>query len=293
MFSFMVTSKKQHCHFQINEKRVMSIISAVFILCLLIRLLDYFILRMDQSRIGENFIHKIAGILLLALVLAGMNKGASFVGFVRKNIGRGMLAGLFLSLSCFVAAYCVEYLIEIRSGSAPGLALYVAGFSLSGEAVRSGGLSALLACAAFNLINVTMEEGVFRGLFINLAQRRYSFLISNLIAASFFGIWHVVMPLRSFIDHEAGLSQTVITSIVYILMSALLGIKWGLLYKRSGALWIGFTDHFTNNFLSNTVHINSINGSDTYMVLRIVIAQLLSLAIVIVFYKSKPAGNPQ
>lgn len=60
------------------------------------------------------------------------------------------------------------------------------------------GLSFLLICLAGNLINVLMEEGIFRGLFQKYLKRNTAF--EGIFVQSSFGFWHIMGPFRSFLD---------------------------------------------------------------------------------------------
>jgi membrane protease YdiL (CAAX protease family) len=61
-------------------------------------------------------------------------------------------------------------------------------------------------------------------------------------------------------------------------------IKWSLLTKMTGSLWMGMADHFVNNFIINILHVTSSSGADEMQVVRIAIAQALSFLIVLFFY---------
>ena len=41
----------------------------IFMLCLSVRFVEYFLIETDKTAIGENVLHKVVGIILLALVL--------------------------------------------------------------------------------------------------------------------------------------------------------------------------------------------------------------------------------
>ena len=103
-----------------------------------------------------------------------------------------------------------------------------------------------------------MEEGVFRGLFIKTLSETKSFMKANYIAAFLFGVWHIVMPIRSYINGEMSFAAMVFMGVGYIILSGIMGIKWGLLYRMTGDVWIGLGDHLLNN----TVAIALIEESD-------------------------------
>ena len=119
-------------------------------------------------------------------------------------------------------------------------------------------------------------------------------MTANFTAAFLFGIWHLVMPLRSWINGEMTFAAMVLMSIGYIILAGLMGIKWGLLYRMTGNLWAGLGDHLLNNTLAtNMLHVVSDRGADELQIVRIMAAQLVSLAIVLLIYRRErgKAGN--
>lgn len=78
----------------------------------------------------------------------------------------------------------------------------------------------------------------------------------------------------------------IIMMIGYIILSGIMSIKWGLLYKMSGSLWIGIGDHLFNNVVAtNLLHIVTSTGADELQIVRILIAQLISFITVLILYK--------
>ena len=83
-----------------------------------------------------------------------------------------------------------------------------------------------------------------------------------------------------------------VMSIGYVVLSALMGIKWGLLYEHSGAVWIGLADHFFNNcVVTNLLHVVTDTGVDEMQIMRVLIGELTSFAAVMVFVRRKNAKN--
>ena len=61
-----------------------------------------------------------------------------------------------------------------------------------------------------------------------------------------------------------------------------MGIKWGLLYQMTGSLYMGMADHFFNNCIAtNLLHVVTGEGIDDMMIVRVLIAQLISFGIVL------------
>ena len=141
-------------------------------------------------------------------------------------------------------------------------------------------------CILLNIVNVIMEEGLFRGFFFFFINNKNNFLKSNLIVALLFGLWHFVMPLRSFINGEINLISLIVMILGYIVLAGIMSIKWGMLYKMTGSLFIGIGDHlFNNTIATNMLHIVTNTGADELQIVRILIAQIISFMIVCLIYK--------
>lgn len=267
------------------KKKPVAVCCSLFIICLCVRFIEYFIIRTDETAIGENLIHKVIGVALLFSVLRASNMTWSEIGFSRRGFMKSILQGLLLGSICFAISYGAEIIFLFMQGKAAHIQLYISGFSLTGMAVKNTGILFFLLCAAFNFINVWMEEGLFRGFFIHVISDKHSFAKANLVAALLFGIWHFVMPIRSFIDRELEFNQMLLLTVGYIILSGLMSIKWGLLYRMTGNLWLGAADHFFNNTVAtNMLHVVTNSGADEMQIVRIMLAQTISSVFAAVLY---------
>ncbi len=207
------------------------------------------------------------------------------IGFVRdgrlKNIG----FGLALGAGFYTIAYAVECIVLYVQGASPSLKIASGGFSLvkSTEFVSTGIGFILL----FNVLNVWMEEGLFRGLFTRLLRERYDCRMTIFITALLFGLWHLAMPVRSFIEGQMEFAPMLLLSAGYVALSFVYGLKMSFLYRMTGSVWAGLSEHFFNNSVINIVHVASSRGSDHLQVVRIVTAQLLSFIFVTILYLLK------
>ena len=84
------------------------------------------------------------------------------------------------------------------------------------------------------------------------------------------------------------LSSFAVMSIGYVVLSALMGIKWGLLFEQSGSVWIGLADHFFNNcVVTNLLHVVTDKGVDENQIMRVLIGELTSFAAVVIYVRLK------
>ena len=240
-----------------------SLCIAIFTLCLAARFIEYFLIETDRTAIGENVLHKAAGIIILALALKRVNLTWSDIGFQRNCFVSNILKGLLLGSVCFIISFGLELAILALQGNPAHLEIYISSFSLTGSRIKNTDFVFFLLCVVFNVVNVWMEEGIFRGLFIKIFSESKPFMQANFIAAFLFGIWHIVMPARSCMDGEMSFTAMVLMGIGYIILAGVMGIKWGLLYHMTGNIWTGIGDHlFNNTVAANMLHVISLKGAD-------------------------------
>lgn len=129
---------------------------------------------------------------------------------------------------------------------------------------------------------------MFRGLYLKLTEPVYGFFKSNLFAAFLFGIWHWVMPMRDFTNGDLSFWGLIAMGIGYVILAGVMSIKWGFLYKMTGSLWVGLGDHLFNNVIAtNLVHVITGSEADNMQIMRIIVAQSLSLVIVTFIYNKR------
>lgn len=267
-----------------KNKNILSSVLLIYFICFVLRLFEYFVLRTDLSVIGEALFHKLAGIGILFLFARMYQYKADEIGFSLEKCGLKLIYGLLFGLVCFAVAYFVEVLIVKSSGSYSGLKFYVTSYSVNGNLGNHTGFVFFAICIFGNIVNVVMEEGVFRGLFIRRLQEKFSYSSTAILSAVLFGFWHGVAPIRSFIDGESSVMGLCMNCLILILSSAVVGYKYGLITKITGSGFMAMGDHFVNNTLVNILHVVSENGSDNLQMVRISIAQTLSFILVLIFY---------
>jgi membrane protease YdiL (CAAX protease family) len=270
-------------------KKPIRFILYFFVICLVLRLADSFILRTDQGPLGELFTHKLLGIALLVFVLHKYGMKWADIGFRKSTALHGILGGIVLGGGAFVIAYAAEMLINFASGASPVLRFYTTSYNVTGNTILQNGAALVAICVLGNIINVIMEDGVFRGLFITLAEKHYGFWKACLFAALLFGVWHGVMPLRNFVDGEQSLHGALMSALMLFITSAIFAVQLGMQFKMSHSLWYGMTVHFINNASVNLLHVITANGADNLLIMRITIAQAIMFIVVLIrfIYKGR------
>ena len=264
------------------------LVLGLFVLLLIMHVFEYFVMRTDQSFWGEAFVHKLLGIGILFAVLPWLGLSARAIGFDggAKSAWRGFSRGLGLGMAIYALVYFGEWLLLYQAGLAPTLSVYVSAYAIDGNVGQRTGAIFFVLCVLGNLINVCMEEGVFRGLFQKVLETRHSALMASVLASALFGLWHGASPFRSWLDGQMSGMDTIIYSVMLMVTATLVGFKFAILTRISGSLWFAMGDHFANNFLINVLHITSDGGTDAWLSARVGVAQTLSFVVVAVWYWS-------
>lgn len=258
----------------------------IFAILLTVHTFEVMYLRLDESLFAENFLNKLFGIIVIFCVLHQLKWKWADIGFSKNKFIKSIFIGLVLAVCTFLVAYAIEIIILKGQGHQVKIGIFSVAFSLVGETVINTGIGYILMCIFFNIINVIMEEGVFRGLFFKIVNIDHLEKTAILFQSLLFGVWHIVTPLRNFIDGDLIIVEFVSLSIGYVILAGFMGIKWSLLYRMTGNLYAGMADHFFNNCIaSNLLHIITENGIDEMMTIRIVIAQVLSFVIVLIAFR--------
>ena len=269
----------------INKKvKSLSVVLIIYLICFAFRILEYFILRTDQTFLGEAFIHKLIGIAVLFVVIKLFDFNFKEIGFANSKAILYISMGLAFGSVIFLLAYSVEILILTLLGNFQTLALYVSAYAVDGNSSHRTALVFFIFCIVGNIINVIMEEGIFRGLFPKLLEQKYTFIISAIISSCLFGIWHIMAPLRDYYYGSMSLNGFIANSVMLVITSGLVGFKFVMITKLTGNLYMAMGDHFVNNTVVNILHVISITGADNFMILRISIAQSVSFIIVLILY---------
>ena len=268
----------------IQKKNIPFFLISFFLLIYAFRLFDSFILRTDQGPAGELFTHKIIGIVLLIAAVRFLGLTLSDVGFKRKLLLRGILIGIAIGGTAYIAAYAAEIIIGITQGKAPSLQWYTSSYNITGNTAMDAGILFALVSVTGNIINVAMENAIFSGLMITVAEKRHSFFIANGFYSSFlFGLWHSVMPLRNYVDGTMSLAGAIAAMLILFGTSFLFSVQLGMQFKQANSsLWDGMVVHFINNASVNFIHVVYADGSESSPVLRITIAQTIMFIIVTV-----------
>ena len=268
----------------IKEHKIWRVVLGTYLICYIFRIIEYFVLRTDQTWIGEAIVHKVIGIIVLFVVVACSKFTSSQIGFIKEKAFLYLLKGLAFGCGVFVLAYGTELIIGVVQGSFCSLQLYVSTYAVDQNTGYRTELLFFLICIIGNIVNVVMEEGIFRGLFSKLLEQKYSFVVSSIISSCFFGFWHMIGPIRNYVDETMSFNSMIANIIMLVITSAFVGFKFAMLTQMTGSLYMAMGDHFVNNTIVNLLHVVSNSGADEMMVVRVAIAQSVSFILVLICY---------
>ena len=262
----------------------MSGIIQIYVLCFIARIIEYFVLYTDRTVVGEAIVHKLFGIAILIIFAKRMGYSAGELGFTSGKSLWNMLKGLAFGMAVYVLAYATEILILFSQGNFRSLSAYVSAYAIDRNIGNRTDFIFFLICIIGNIVNVVMEEGIFRGLFVKMLRDRCAFLKAAFVSSFLFGIWHVVSPVRNYLEGTSSLAGMIMSALMLLFTSTLVGLKFVMLTSGTGNLYMAMGDHFVNNTIVNLLHVVSSTGADEMMTIRVSVAQTISFIAVLVWY---------
>lgn len=245
----------------------------LLIIALMFRLMDIFVLRLDE-RLGEIILSKALGFGVVLAFLWAIGRNPASIGFHSRRLREGLSIAILITVLPFIVAYTVEWMLLEQAGQEPRL-LFSAIDPKAG--VTGAGLFALWLVMG-NFINSFMEEGLFRGVMLNLYRMRLSFWKSNGLQALLFGFWHLVWVIKWY---QTGIVSTPaeigLGVVANFLPQICLGLVWGYAYLKTENLWSAWMAHTLTNTTLNLLHIATLDAVNPGMSIRMTIFSIVSL----------------
>ena len=245
----------------------------LMLITLSFRLIDIFVLRLDE-RLGEIFLSKALGFCLVLLFVWAIGRTPGSIGFHGRRLGESLLIGTVITILPFGIAYTVEWIVLQQMGQEPRLLF----FAIDPKAGLTGGLFFALWLVIGNFINSFMEEGLFRGVMLNLNRRRFSFGKSNWLQAALFGVWHLVWVVKWYQTGVVSTPGEIGMGIVAnFLPQICLGLVWGYAYLKTDNLWTPWIAHTLTNTTLNLLHVVTVDSMNPGMSIRMTTFSIVSL----------------
>ena len=85
-------------------QKIVSIVLVIYFLCFVFRILEYFMLRTDQTWVGEAVVHKVIGILILLIAMKLLQFDRKEIGYTGETTLFYLMKGLALGLGVYTVA---------------------------------------------------------------------------------------------------------------------------------------------------------------------------------------------
>ena len=265
-----------------DRKKAIEAVLAIFVLCNIVKYIEFLIIKTDRTIISENIICKLFIIVVLFAALSKLKWNWNEIGFTKKDLLNNAVLGLFLGVSTFILSYLTEYLVLVVMGKKPHIQFFITNFALSNQNIGGTSFATVVICIIGNVVNVWAEEGLFRGLFFQMMNISFTERQSNFVQSLLFGLWHIVTVIVWLSDGNINVPAACFMAVGYVVLSGVLAYEWGLCLALTGTIWAGAFEHFFNNFITNSLHMVTDTGIDEIQILRIVLSNVLSLTFVMI-----------
>ncbi len=265
-----------------SENRPVAAALILVLVAFALRILDIFVIR-SQEWFGEQVVNKVLGLALVLGYVWIVKQDFGAIGLHSRRWLTSMALGLgFMAVSLF-CGYLAEWLFLQFSGAFPDLFFGSTSHPLFPEGSGASGLLLATILILGNVVNSFMEEGLFRGIAITHLGSRMSLLPANLIQASLFGLWHIVLPVQDYLSGNANLAMTVVNSLGYILVAGMVGFAWGYFYQKTNSLWTSWSAHMLNNSAQNFIQIAAVSGGAMSVAIRNLFVAVVMLVLLPLF----------
>jgi membrane protease YdiL (CAAX protease family) len=276
----MNTSPRARKWYEWSLRHTILIPIILFIIAVIFKIFDVFVFNIDE-RLGEIIISKSLGFLLVLAYLWFVGKSVTSIGLHRKYAKEALIIGSSGIILILLFSYGLQFGVLVGAGKDPSLVFA----AIDPTAGVTGGVAFALFLLLGNFVNSFMEEGLFRGVMLRHFRVSLSFWRANFLQAAFFGIWHLNWPIKQYLTGQLDAGGLASQSLMILFATGIVGFAMGYLYLKTGNLWAPWIMHTINNSVQNMVHIRTVDGLDSdIMVFQI--ALTLSLIAIIPFFRA-------
>ncbi len=270
----------QNKWYEFADRYPITVLMIITLLCLILRLLDTFIFPLAEL-VGELILSKALGFILIILYLWSINRKPKAIGIHKNNAGQSFIIG-FLVAAILLGTYYIVIVVVTSSSGIEGSLQFA---PIDPKTGLRGDFYFALWLIFGNVVNVFMEEGLFRGLMTRKFLDKLTFWKTNFLQAFLFGIWHITWPIKSFIDGDISFGGFILESITASLAPFLIALVWGYMYFKTASLFAPLLCHFLWNSTLNIITFVTTSGQDLANVFTIagtiaLLAGLLSIYLI-------------
>lgn len=277
--------------FSILEDKTLNKMLNVFLVCLIVNAVEYFVLINYFGIPTKGVFGKILGLLVIMGYMYTARLKPRNVGFSTnpKAIIGAIRNALIFNLA-IIPAYIIEYFYLVLNGGQPIIRVFAYQAALS----KVGPLyfiANILLLLIINTVSAIMLEVLFRGILIKMGKGKFGFWQTAVIVSAFYSIWYLIIPLSK-VSAGYSFGQLISLCVFYLLFEFFVSIKWCMCTRASGSVWLALFDHLFFNVLVELIHVlDTTPGLSNYIDVnrnyRLIIIQVISFAFCFSYYKMK------
>lgn len=203
----------------------------------------------------KNIFSRILGFLLVLGYLGALRKSMSSIGLHARHFGKAFLVGGLSLILMYVTLYIIQFYRLSSAGETPRIVFAV----INKASGTNYGLYFTLFQLFGQIVNVFMEEGIFRGVMLPHLMQRFKFSQANMLQALLFGLAHLALAgsLSNWLSGQATAGEALSEAGFLLLATITGGLVFGYLYYRTGSLWTVIFAHLIDNCVTKFFHIQT------------------------------------
>lgn len=225
---------------------------AFFLIVIALRMIDLFVLKLDDLP-DQTIFSKVFGFILVLAYLRVLGKPVSSIGLHARNFGKAFLIGGLSLIILYATLYTVQFYRLSLAGESSRLVFA----AIDHRTETLGGLYFTLFYLLGQLFNAFMEESIFRGVILPHLMQRFNFWKANALQAFLFGLAHLVFPLQSWASGQATTGEALAEAATLLVFTTIGGLVFGYLYYRTDSLWTSVFAHLIDNSIGLFFHIQT------------------------------------
>lgn len=269
---------------------------SMYLIMLVIYCLDVFFLKSDLTVLGDNFYSRFLCLTVLLMTVVFKREHLITFGIRRKaaKLKSAFIFGTFFSVVPIATVSIFEYIFfKILYPNAIDINFTPPSLSY----VQTGGYLTPALCIAIyiltSLFAACFKEMFFRGFLLHKLEKLTTLKVANIFQALLYMTFVIPKLIRNFAMNyysEDIVKLATFVVIFYLVHEFITGLKWGMLAKISGAVYISIIDNFLYVFLANSLHIVDQSTKWLFMI-HMLATQLISLALVAIYCKKASSAK--
>lgn len=277
--------------FGVLEDKTLNKMLNVFLVCLIVNAVEYFVLINYFDIPTKGVVGKILGLLVIMGYMYTARLKPRNVGFsTNPRAIIGAIRNAIVFNLAVIPAYIIEYFYLALGGRQPMIRVFAYQASLSTVGPLYF-IANILLLLIINTVSVVMLEILFRGILIKMGKGKFGFWQTAVIVSAFYSIWYLIIPLSK-VSAGYSFGQLLTLCAFYLVFEFFVSLKWCMCTRASGSIWLALFDHLFFNVLVELIHVldttpgltNYIDVNRNY---RLIIIQVISFAFCFSYYKMK------